>query len=159
MIHFNIALPSTPRSSKKCLPFRYYGQNFVLIYELYHTCYKSSSSHCVCTRVTFISTKETTFTPVGGTGILCSYFTPCSILSRNSRKHLMILSLILVCTVDNTNKIKCWLQIKSLHNLLKYCNEFARFCGSSITNNRKHRKVCRQFHEPGHANKSIRCSQ
>ena len=107
MIHFNITLRPTPRSSKKRLPFRFYDQKFVLIYELYHTCYVIPL-HCVCTRVTFISTKEPTLTPVGGTAILCSYCTPFCTLSRNSRKPLLILRLILVRTLYNTNKIKHW---------------------------------------------------
>jgi hypothetical protein len=85
---------------------------------------KSSPSHCVCTRVTFISTKEPTFTPVGGTGILCFYFTSCCTWLRNWRKPLVTLRLIFVYTVYNTDKIKYWLQIRSLLKLLKYCNEF-----------------------------------
>jgi hypothetical protein len=46
---------------------------------------------------------------------------------------------------EQNDKIKYWLQIKSLPNLLKYCNEFTRFCGSGITNNRKKKaqKFCK----------------
>jgi hypothetical protein len=38
-IHFNINLPSTPRSSKWSLSLRFSYQNFVIILYLPHTCY------------------------------------------------------------------------------------------------------------------------
>jgi hypothetical protein len=44
-IHYNIILPSTPRSCKWSLPFRFSDQHFVCISHLSHTCYTPFPSH------------------------------------------------------------------------------------------------------------------
>jgi hypothetical protein len=36
--HVNIIIPSTPRSSQWCLPFRFSDQNFVYIFHTSHAC-------------------------------------------------------------------------------------------------------------------------
>jgi hypothetical protein len=44
-IHSNITLPSTPRSSEWCLPFKFSDQNFVYISHLSHPYHTSQKSH------------------------------------------------------------------------------------------------------------------
>jgi hypothetical protein len=39
LIHFNIIFPSTPRSYKRFLSFRFSNQNFVFISDISHACY------------------------------------------------------------------------------------------------------------------------